>query len=690
MLPRMARSEQASRGTDPREGEETMAKVEGAIGTESESVVEAQPAPDLAWDASVTEVALERGWDAEPCLVDWDGSGRLDLLVTCGGGHRRRTAWLYRRVSEIGSGRLPIFDEGTRIPALDDLRCLCPLPNERASRFELVALSEDGLVHLPNDGNRCEPAFGRVVPLGLDAELGFGPCQVVQLAAFDWDQDGRTDLLVGLNDLEDYWPEGNRLPRWQQVGLNQRGGHPGYDLRGLWRGRPPMGRIAWLRNVGRPGEPRFEPQADICGEHGPLDLDLHPAPLAVAWVARGAAELLVSDRRGLLRIYRNFGGQFPPVLMEPRTLQHSGAHVVLPDDRTTMAVGDLDGDQRSELVFGTAGGRVFAVRGGANRNEARAPEALRQRPGAVILGGHAAVRAADLDADGDLDLVYGDALGRLHYVEDLGSGDDHRYAPPVTLEGGGLPLRIEPGPDGMMLGPVGHGLGFARPTVADWLDHGRPDLIVSGAGGDVFLLPNDGAPTQPRFGRPHVMECDGQPLILAPRVQPAVACWTDPENLDLIGLNLQGFLCVYPRLGPHEVGRPVPICDRLGRTIRLDGGFAMAGRVSIWAGPWTRENQIDLLIGIARGNRHVIPGVTGTPLDRLRTLPTVLLLERLGPGAVAPRPMRYRGGEPVLIGQEGCCPQGVPRSGRPFPDLLVGSDDGTLHWILREELCWES
>ena len=78
----------------------------------------------------------------------------------------------------------------------------------------------------------------------------------------------------------------------------------------------------------------------------------------------------------------------------------------------------------------------------------------------------------------------------------------------------------------------------------------------------------------------------------------------------------------------------------------------------------------------------------GMPLVDATDLPTVLLLENIGRGTVVPRPMRFRDGRPVAIGQEGCSPQGVRRSGRDLPDLLVGGDDGTLTWIVRDELCW--
>ena len=128
--------------------------------------------------------------------------------------------------------------------------------------------------------------------------------------------------------------------------------------------------------------------------------------------------------------------------------------------------------------------------------------------------------------------------------------------------------------------------------------------------------------------------------------------------------------------------------DHLGRLIRLDGGFGQSGRCSIWAGPWTAPDKIDLLIGLPRGNRHVIPAVTGCPLESAESLPTVLLLENQGRGVVVPRPLMYADGTPVAIGQDGCCPQGVPRTNRALPDLLIGSDDGSLSWIDPERLRW--
>lgn len=643
--------------------------------------------PRFVFDPAAGPTPLGLGWGAEALVVDWFGNGEPDLLVTAGGGPHGRSARLYRPL-ERPERMPPVYDAGSAVEGLDGLRCVCALPNGGLTRFDLVGIEDETLVWLPNEGDAHRPSFATRRDAGLGPRLGNGPCRIVQLFAVDWDGDGLLDLLVGLDDLTDYWPVPDDVPPAQRVGFNQKGGHPGYDSSGLWRGRAPEARVIWLRNVGRAGAPTFTVEGEIGQLTGLTDLGLHPAALALSWGGGASFELMITDNERTVRVHRNFGGQRPPVVMEPRVLQCGHGPLLLPDDRTTVQAADIDGDRKPELIFGTSDGRVFAVHSGPTRNDAKTPAPVLHKVDELRLGGRLVLAAGDVDGDGDIDLIHGDAAGRVHWTQDLGGPGDHRYATPVTLEAGGAPFRVDPGPDGMRDGPVAARLGYACPTIVDWTANGRPDLLVGGAGGEVVLLRNDGAPQSPRFGSAALLRCGGSPLITPPRVRPAVGDWHGTGLPDLITLDLQGFLCVYPRLDTFELEPAVPLVDRLGRLIRLDGAFGQAGQCSLWAGPWTGSGRIDLLVGLPRGNRHVIPALCGVSLKDPGELSTVLLLENTGHGVLVPRPVRLANGGPLIVGEEGCSPNGVNESGTGELDLLVGSDDGRVTFLRRDELTW--
>jgi hypothetical protein len=144
--------------------------------------------------------------------------------------------------------------------------------------------------------------------------------------------------------------------------------------------------------VGQLGAPPrvFLGDASGAGVLAPAPAVLPPVPLDVRALAiadldrDGDADLLITVAAGSARLYVNRGG----------LLEHQG-FVRLPDAPagTAAAVGDWDGDCQADLVV--AGGTTMLLRGGADGVFAREAE----------LAGAAAAVLADVDDDGDPDLV---------------------------------------------------------------------------------------------------------------------------------------------------------------------------------------------------------------------------------------------------------------------------------------------
>lgn len=144
----------------------------------------------------------------------------------------------------------------------------------------------------------------------------------------------------------------------------------------------------------------------------------------------------------------------------------------------------------------------------------RAPVALRDRTGGPLVIGmywdfdekhwrnpegvpfgemHAiSVAVVDWDDDGDTDLVAGTADGRVFRWNNLGSRTQAAFAERAeAVAAGGEPLALRG--------------GHAMPTVADWDQDGRWDLVLGGDDGEVAWVRNVGTAGKPTFAAPETL-----------------------------------------------------------------------------------------------------------------------------------------------------------------------------------------
>lgn len=135
--------------------------------------------------------------------------------------------------------------------------------------------------------------------------------------------------------------------------------------------------------------------------------------------------------------------------------------------------------------------------------------------GLVSVYSHAAPAFADLDADGDLDLLIGEYYGTMQYFENIESANVPQFAPPQLN-----PFGIITASD------------LAFPEFVDLDNDGDMDLLVGQYHGDMMYFENTGSPINPQFSTPVI-----NPYGLVPTNNHAIPDFADLDDdgdLDLL------------------------------------------------------------------------------------------------------------------------------------------------------------
>ena len=237
----------------------------------------------------------------------------------------------------------------------------------------------------------------------------------------DLDGDGDLDLLLG-NKLEPLEKGTSRLWRFENAGTRTA---PQFR----WRGALPL--------------------------HGRY----HMAPAAGDLDGDGDADLLIGSFSARVAFARNDGGNF--------TIVDSAVVTVPRGSNTTPALGDLDGDGDLDLLVGEASGNMNFYRNDGAKSAplfALISESFEE----IKVGRRSAPHLADLDGDGDLDLLVGTDEGGLVLFRNTGSRAAWRFERDTSFT-----PEVPP---------------MSAPAAGDLDGDGRPELLLGNSGGGVIYL----------------------------------------------------------------------------------------------------------------------------------------------------------------------------------------------------------
>jgi hypothetical protein len=595
-------------------------------------------------------VDLGVGLWAWPMPVDWDGDGDLDLLVDCPC-KPYNGIWFFENP---GDSKTPIFKAGKRV---------------HASRGNIQVSWVDGKPRFLTPGTEVSADLAKTTKIYLSARVErHRKIRANQWKYVDYDGDGSLDLIAAVGVWDDYG--------WDDA----------YNAKGEWTNGPLRGFVYLMRNEGMTAKPKYAAPAKVRAGGKAVDVYGRPSPNFADFDGDGDLDLLCGEFVDSFTYFENTGTRKVPKYAAGRKLIRKGKTLTMDLEMIMPSAVDWDGDGDIDLIIGDEDGRVALVEHTGKVRDGLPqflpPVYFQQEANEVKFGALSTPVGFDWDGDGDEDIICGNTAGYIAFFENLSGPkvERPRWEAPRLLKAAGKTLRIMAGPNGSIQGPCESKWGYTTQTVADWNHDGLPDVVVNSILGKVVWYRNIGTRKAPKLAaaksinvewrgqQPALkwgwMRPEGNALLTQWRTTPVVVDWNRDGLNDLLMLNHEGYLTLFPRskrggkLLLHEPQRIFETHNPFGY-VRLNTKTAGgSGRRKLCVADWDGDGRLDILANSP--NAELWQNVA----DREG------MYKLLNRGTIFKRNISSHTTSLTV----------VDWNGDSVPDLLVGAEDGYLYY----------
>lgn len=596
------------------------------------------------------EVDLGVGLWAWPMPVDYNGDGKVDLLVGCPD-KPSNGVWYFENGGEAGE-KMPLFKPGIRLgPASHNMQVSYLKGEPR--------ILAPGVEHV----NFRETKFEKPAKIYSKNNVHEKGVRGNMWRYVDYDGNGVHDIVVGVGDWSDLI--------WDQA----------FDAQGRWRNGPLHGYIYLIKNHGTDAAPEYsdEPIRLTTADGGLIDVSGWPSPNFNDFDGDGDLDLLCGEFLDGFTYFDNIGTRTGPSYGVGRRLVGSdGKPLVMHVQMVTPTAYDWTGDGHIDLIVGDEDGRVALIEHSGEIRDGlpvfHQPAFFRQEADTLKFGALATPYVIDWDGDGLDDILCGNTAGNIAFFKNLGKGENNlpKWAAPVLLETiAGEPFRVLAGPSGSIQGPCEAKWGYTTISAADWDGDGNPDILYNSILGRIGLLRGTGDPLRVE---PLIFDSGQRELppkwqwgktpssdtLTQWRTTPLALDFDGDEKLDLLLMDQEGYLTL--RRGGGKAERI--FIDEDNQPIQLNPRSAgRSGRTKLATVDWDGDGRLDLFIN----------SENATWYRNCEDRDGLVVLKKIG--NVTQR----------NVSGHTCSPAVADFDGDGQPELLIGAEDGRLYHIRSQD-----